>query len=84
MREAQRASNSLNILVKVIKYMANRKDGHPSCNHGLKCNTYSIYPHWLSLRINFHLNNQPCSSLSSQLSTDIWPNQGGLNTSNLM
>ena len=31
MCEAQRASNDLNILVKVIKYMANRNDSpHPT------------------------------------------------------
>ena len=29
MREAKRASNGLNILVNVIRYMANRKDDHP-------------------------------------------------------
>ena len=63
MCEAQRASNGLNILVKVISHMANRNDGHPSCNHGLKCNTSSIDAHWSALRINFRLNNQPCSSL---------------------
>ena len=45
MCEAQRASNGLNIFVKVIRYMANQNDGHPSCNHGLKCNTSSIDPH---------------------------------------
>ena len=45
MHKAQRASNGLNILVKVIRYVANRNDGHLSCNHGLKCNTSSIYPH---------------------------------------
>ena len=71
MHEAQRASNGLNILVKVIRYMTNRNDGHLSCKHGLKCNTSSIYPHWLASRINFCLNHQPCSSLKSQLSNDI-------------
>ena len=52
MHEAQRASNDLNTLVKVIRYMANRNDGHSSCNRGLKCNTSSIDPHWSALRIN--------------------------------
>ena len=32
MRKAQRASNGLNILVKMIRYMANRNGGHPSYN----------------------------------------------------
>ena len=63
MREAQRASNGLNILGKVIRHMANRNDGHPSSNHGLKCNTSSIDPHWSALRINFYLNHQLCISL---------------------
>ena len=77
MRKAQRASNGLNILVKVIRYMANRNDGHPSYNHGLKCNNSLIDPHWSALRINFRLNHQPCSSLQSQLFIDIWSNPGG-------
>ena len=71
MRETQRASNGLNILVKVIRYMANRNDEHPYYNHGLKCNTSSIDLHWPALRINFRLYRQPCSSLLSQLSNDI-------------
>ena len=51
MHEAQRASKGINILVKVIRYMVNRNDGHPSYNHGLKCNASSIDPHWSTLRI---------------------------------
>ena len=61
MHEAQRASNGLNILVKVIRYMANQNDGHSSSNHGLKCNTSSIDPHWPALKINFCIKHQPCS-----------------------
>ena len=30
--------------------MANRNDGHPSCNHGLKHNTSSADLHWLAPR----------------------------------
>ena len=39
------ASNGLNIHKRVIKYEANRNDGHPSCNHDLKCHTSSTNPH---------------------------------------
>ena len=41
---------------RVIRYMANRNDGHPSCDQGLKRRTFSVDPHWLALRIGFHLS----------------------------
>ena len=41
---------------QVIRYMANRNYGHPSCEQGLKRRTFSIDPHWLALRIGFHLS----------------------------
>ena len=67
MREAQWANNGLHIYTNVIRYRANLNDGHPSFDHGLKCNTYSIDPHWLALRIGFHLN--PLARQSSMGST---------------
>ena len=41
---------------QVIRYMANRNDGHPSCDQGLKRKTFSVDPHWLALRIGVHLS----------------------------
>ena len=60
--EAQWASNGLKKKKKkkcesqVIRYMASRHDGHPSCDQGLKRRTFSVDPHWLALRIGFHLS----------------------------
>ena len=55
--------NGLNISIKVIRYNVNLNDGHPSYNHGLKCDTSSIDLYLLALRISFHLNRQLCRSL---------------------
>ena len=38
------------------KYMVNRNDGHPSCDHGLKRKTFSVDLHWLAPRMGFHLS----------------------------
>ena len=56
MCESQRASNGLYILIKMACYKANRNNGHPSYDHGLKHNTSSVDPCWLALRINPNLN----------------------------
>ena len=45
MREAQRASNGLNILITMIRDKANQNDSHSSYDHDLKCDTSSIDPH---------------------------------------
>ena len=42
--------------IGVTRYEANRNDGHPFFDHDLKCNTSSIDPHWLVLKIGFHLS----------------------------
>ena len=36
--------------------MANRNDGHPSYDHGLKHSTSLVDPRWSALRIGFHLD----------------------------
>ena len=57
MREAQWASNGKKKSeYHVIRYMANRNDGHLSCDQGLKRKTFSVDPYWLVLRIGFHLS----------------------------
>ena len=52
MCEAQRASNGLYISIKVIRYMTNQNDGHPSCDHGLEYHTSSTNPCGSVLRSN--------------------------------
>ena len=44
------------ISIRVIMYEANRNDGHPSCDHGLKRNTSSVDLCYLGLRTNLQLN----------------------------
>ena len=39
----------------MIRYMANRNNGHPFYDHGLKRKTFLVDPRWLAQRIGFHL-----------------------------
>ena len=36
--------------------MANRNDGHPFYDHGLKYSTFLADPRWSTLRIGFHID----------------------------
>ena len=53
------------------RYMANKNDGHPSYDHGLKRNTFLADLHWSALRTDFH-PNLSTYSLWGQLSDDVW------------
>ena len=61
-----------NISIKVIRCKANRNDGHPSCDHGLKCNTSSTNPHWWGLRTGLYPDMSIIFPLWGQLSNDKW------------
>ena len=52
--------------------MANRNDGHPSCDHGLKHSTFLADPHWSAPRIGFHLNP---STMQRLLGSTLWWNK---------
>ena len=55
----------------MIRYMANRNDGHPSYDQGLKRKTFSVDPHWLALRIGFHLSPSIMQLPLGQLSNNV-------------
>ena len=54
----------------MIRYMANRNDGHPYDDHGLKGKNFSVDPCWLALRIGFHLIPSTMQLLRGQLSNN--------------
>ena len=65
------ASNGLYISEEGQRDMANRNDGHPSCDHGLKHSTSLAYPHWSAPRIGFHLNPSTMQRSGGQLPNEV-------------
>ena len=49
--------------MSVIRYEANRNDGHPLFDHDFNRNTSLIDPHWSVLKIGVHLGQLTMQSL---------------------